>query len=130
MKRDETFREISDLLRSQTPDPQPSPGLESRILRALDQHQRPAPKRWWPWLLLPSALAATVIMMAIRPAPPRTAASIAEAPITEPPSDEPMLSQMIAGNPLNAETSTLSRDAERAGNFFINCLPSLDSDPE
>lgn len=130
MKRDDPFQDIADLLRSQKPDPVPSPGLESRILRALDQHQQPAPKRWWPWLLLPPAFAAAALMLAIRPPSPGNNISVSGAPAPEIPLVEPDVSRMMAGNPLNSETITLGRDAERAGDFLINCLPSLHSDPE
>lgn len=58
MKPDESFQEIGKLLRSQKPEVLPAPGLEQRILRALDRHQRPAPRPRWPWLLLPPASAA------------------------------------------------------------------------
>lgn len=127
MKREDSFQEIADLLRSQTPDPLPPPGLESRILRALENQQRTKPTLWWPWLLLPPAFAALLIMMP-RPADPPPAAPIAKTSFDESTPAEPTIYQMLAANPLKSETSTLGRDAERAGDFLIDCLPSIRSE--
>jgi hypothetical protein len=124
MKRDDPFQDIDDLLRSQQPDPLPLPGLESRILRALDQRQQPAPRRWWPWLLLPPALAATALMLD-RPQASKPHAPVADTAAPPVPSVEPAISRMLAGDPLKTETDLLGRDGERAGNFLVNCLPSI-----
>ncbi|MES2660123.1 MAG: hypothetical protein V4689_15985 [Verrucomicrobiota bacterium] len=124
MKRDDPFQEIDDLLRYQQPDALPSPGLESRILRALDQQQHPAPKRWWPWLLLPPALAAAAMMLD-RPMAPEPDAPIADTAAPAVPPAAPAISRMLAGDPLKTETDLLGRDVERAGNFLVNCLPSI-----
>lgn len=128
MKQDETFQEIDDLLRSQQPDPFPSPGLEFRILRAVDQQQHRASKRWWPWLALPPALAAAILMLAHRSPVQENSTPVIQAIVSVEPPVEPILSQMMAGNPLKDETHSLGRDAERAGNFLINCLPSIGSE--
>jgi hypothetical protein len=140
MKSDKSFDEIGDLLRSQKPDlPTPS-GLETRILNALDQRQRPAPKSWWPWLLLPPALAALVLLMWPIPSPPHSETTARQAPITSIPtpdsetdpagSNEPGITLADVGDPLTAESDALGRDVQRAGDFLINCLPSVSSAAE
>ena len=125
MKREDPFQDIDDLLRSKQPDPLHSPGLESRILRALDQQQRPTPYRWWPWLALPPVLAAAAIMLDHRPPALENSTPLAETTIPADPSVEPALSRMLAENPLKNETRSLGRDVERAGGFLIDCLPSI-----
>lgn len=125
MKRDDPFLEIDDLLRSQQPDPLPSPGLESRILRALDRPRQPAQKRWMRWLVLPPALAAAVMMLDQRPRAPKTITPFAGTAIPAESPIEPAVSRLLAGDPLKSETDLLGRDVERAGNFLVNCLPSI-----
>ena len=60
MNSRDPHHEIGDLLRSRKPDPQPSPGLEMRILRALPSREKSS--RIWPWFLLPPAVAMAVVM--------------------------------------------------------------------
>lgn len=125
------YHEIGDLLRSQKPDPQPSPGMEMRILRALPSREK-ASRRIWPWFLLPPALAMAVVMLwqkpeSHEPKPGSQAlflhhqTSAVENPI------EPAIPQEVTlmSNPLEREKLALQRDASRAGRFLIDCLPSL-----
>ena len=121
MKPENSFQEIGELLRSQKPDVTPAPGLEQRILHALDRHQRPPSRPRWPWLLLPPAFAAITFLL--WPAPPASLPNIARQPLPV----EPVISLTDLGNPLSTETTALSRDAKRAGDFLINCLPSISS---
>jgi hypothetical protein len=140
MKSDKSFDEIGDLLRSRKPEFSTPPGLETRILRALDQRQRPAPKSWWPWLLLPPALAALVLLMWPILSPPHSETTARQAPDSAPSSpdsemdpagsNEPVITLADAGDPLTAESDALSRDVQRAGDFLINCLPSVSSAAE
>ena len=125
MKPDESFQEIGELLRSQKSEVLPAPGLEQRILRALDRHQRPAPRPRWPWLLLPPASAALTFLLWQRPA--ATSPEIVRTPQPVAVPTETVISLADLGNPLSAESAALSRDAKRAGDFLINCLPSLTS---
>jgi hypothetical protein len=125
MKPEESHHEIGEHLRSQKPDIATPPGLEQRILQALDRHQRPAPRPWWPWLLLPPAFAALSLLLWPRPAAP--VPEIAREPLPVAAPIEPAISLAGLGNPLSAETTALSRDARRAGNFLIDCLPSISS---
>ena len=131
MKRDEPFHDIDALLRSQQPDPLPSPGLESRILRALQNPPRRSPARWWPWLLLPTALASAVLMLKHPAKLPQTASPIAhvEAP-AEIQRAEPALSDILSRNPLKDESQRLATDAKRAGEFLVSFLPSIGSETE
>lgn len=126
MKPREPNHEIGELLRAHKPDPQPSPGLESRIVRALGEPDRPQNvHRVWPWFLLPPAVAAAIVVMwpepvaraplvRTEPAPMATEESSAAAPI-------------LASNPLEQEKLALENDARRASRFLIDCLPSLTS---
>lgn len=133
MKNDHSFPDIGDLLRSRKPETPVPPGLEQRILRTLDQRARPQPKRRvWPWLLLPPAFAAVILLLLSQKPdrtatpPPRAAQAIA-VPV---PDSTPILSLARAGNPLDAETSALARDVKRAGGFLIDCMPSIGSPAE
>jgi hypothetical protein len=120
------FHEIGDLLRSEKPDPQPSPGLEMRILRALPSRER-ATRRIWPWFLLPPAVAMGVVILWPKPAPQAVVSQqtdpVIEKPIEPATKEEPTLTS----NPLEQEKLALQRDASRAGRFLIDCLPSLGS---
>lgn len=125
MKPDESFQEIGELLRSQKSEVLPAPGLEQRILHALDRHQRPAPRPWRPWLFLPPAFAALALLLWQRPA--STSPEIVHTPPPVVAPTETVISLADLGNPLSVESAALSRDAKRAGDFLINCLPSLTS---
>jgi hypothetical protein len=143
MNRADQHDGIGLLLRSRKPDPQPSPDLESRILRALARPV-PAPRRVFSlrWLLLPPAVAAA--MLAIqwqRPPIPAPAQAVAVAAATgtaalelvDPPVEAefqiPALAELLEGNPMQAEVRALQRDAGRAGRFLINSLPSISERP-
>jgi hypothetical protein len=131
MKTEKSFPEIDDLLRSQQPDSLPPPDLEGRILRALDQRKRPAPKPWWPWLLLPPAFAAVVLIMWPRPGVPVPNISVRDQPVSAGTRTfDPVVSIVESADPLTAETTALTRDVKRAGDFLIGCLPSIASQTE
>lgn len=129
MKSD--FHDIGDLLRARKPEPPAvPPGLEARILRAVEQRARPRPERHprWLWFVLPPAFAAAALwFMSFPREPAKPAVSRVAAPEILP---DPLGSFVDSANPLFAETSALTRDAERAGGFLINCLPSLGSRDE
>lgn len=133
MKPDESFDEIGKLLRSEKPDPRPSPGLEARILRALNPPSRSAGATLWPWFILPPALATGLFLLwpdatpSVPPVVRQLAPSAEETPVA--PEKQPVVSLAINDmNPLRNETRALQRDAERAGRFLIDCLPSFNVD--
>ncbi|RYD21170.1 MAG: hypothetical protein EOP88_12420, partial [Verrucomicrobiaceae bacterium] len=76
---EESHDEIGELLRSNKPQVTTPPGLETRILRSLEAPAKSPAGRFWPWLLLPPAVASVVLMLQ----PPRKEVS----PVTrmEPP---------------------------------------------
>jgi hypothetical protein len=119
------FHEIGDLLRAEKPSPQPSPGLEMRILRALPSREKSS--RIWPWFLLPPAVAMGVVMFWPKPGIQAVVSqhpNPIEAKATKPvPAEEITLTS----NPLEREKVALQRDAQRAGRFLIDCLPTLGS---
>lgn len=130
MKSDDSFPEVSALLRSAKPEAVSSPGLEKRILRALDEADSPTEAiAWWRWLLVPPAAAAVALLLwpqAPNPGHPQVAnVRPPVLPATKSPVD---LSKLVAMNPLHTETVALAKDAERAGNFLVNALPSLGED--
>jgi len=138
MNSAEPHDEIGDLLRSRKPDPQPSPGLEMRILRALGRPV-PQPKRGIPriWFFLPPALAALLLVLQWqRPLTPASGA-VASAGGMAPELLEkdvegfefPVIADLLEGNPVQAEARALQRDAGRAGRFLISCLPSISERP-
>jgi hypothetical protein len=120
------YQEIGDLLRSQQPDPQPSPGLEMHILRALPAREK-ASRRIWPWFLLPPAVAMGVVILWPKPGPPAVVSQQPKPVIEE--STKPATADEVTltSNPLEREKVALQRDAQRAGRFLIDCLPSLGS---
>ena len=121
MNSRDPFHEIGDLLRSHKPDPQPSPGLEARIVRQLVTREPSLVRRVWPWFLLPPAVAAGIVLM--WPAP----GSAPTVTYQEPPAPAVLeVPPPPADNPLEKEALALHRDARRAGRFLIDCLPSLD----
>jgi len=118
------FQEIGDLLRSQKPDPQPSPGLEMRILRALPSREK-ASHRIWPWFLIPPAVAMGVVILWPKPTP-QAVASQHTTPVVQQPIEPAATEEgSLTSNPLEREKLALQRDANRAGKFLIDCLPSL-----
>ena len=121
MKSHDPFDDIGELLRSHKPDPQPPPGLEARILRAIEA-RKPAGRTIWPWFILPPAAAMATVLLWPEPAP--------QAAVTrhDPPPQEAVEKEappVLSDNPLERETLALELDARRAGQFLINCLPSL-----
>jgi hypothetical protein len=124
MNPPDPHHEIGDLLRSQKPDPQPSPGLEMKILRALPSREK-ATRRIWPWFLLPPAVAMGVVMLLPKPALHSVVAQTPKPEVEK--SIEPAIPQEVTlmSNPLEREKLALQRDASRAGRFLIDCLPSL-----
>lgn len=126
MKPREPYHEIGELLRAHKPDPQPSPGLESRIVRALGEPERPRNvHRVWPWFLLPPAVAAAIVVMWPEPVsrPPLVRTGPASVTIQE----NSAATAILARNPLEEEKLALENDARRASRFLIDCLPSLTS---
>ena len=126
MKPREPYHEIGELLRAHKPDPQPSPGLESRIVRALGEPERPQNvHRVWPWFLLPPAVAAAIVVMWPEPVARPPLAHSGPAPLTT--EENPAAAATPARNPLEQEKLALENDARRASRFLIDCLPSLTS---
>ena len=121
--------EIGTLLRAHKPDAPPPPMLAAQIIAALGPRQTGQPAtRWWLWLPLPPALAAAVTLWIWhQPAPPVSPVSQNPPPAAATPFPESVVSQASMANPLQAETRALSRDAERARVFLIDCLPSFAS---
>jgi hypothetical protein len=114
--------ELGELLRSHTPDPRPSPGLERRIMHALPDRRKGT---GWAWFALPPALALVALMLAPadRPAAPTAAVPAPPAEAAEAPVVTALVEDAL--HPLERETAALQRDARRAGRFLIDCLPSL-----
>ena len=125
MKHADPHAEIAALLRTRHPDPQPSPGLEARILRELDRRQHRKPARVWPWLVFPPAFAATILMLAfaVHIVKERQQALGNQTQVVTAPAKEPAEPLILEKNPLQEETAALGRDARRAGRFLIDCLP-------
>ena len=133
MKDHEPHREIEDLLRADKPRVIPPPDLEARILSAIVSGERSRKHRFWSWLLLPAAAAIGIMMLRPVHQPPA-------APVTriEPPHPTVEVKETVVEtkpaplfeNPLEREAIALRRDAKRAGHFLVNCLPSLDIQPE
>ena len=127
MNSREPFHEVGELLRSQKPDLQPSPGLEMRILRALPSRENSTSRRVWPWFLLPPAVAMGVILLAPKPSTPPMVTQHPE-PVKELRLEPDIAESALSNNPLKHETLALQRDAKRAGRFLIECLPSLEGE--
>jgi hypothetical protein len=140
MKSGKSYDEIGDLLRSSKPGVSTPTGLEMQILRALDERRHPAPESWWPWLLLPPACAALTLVMLPLLTPQSAEINDHRSTITSTPStvtetdpagpDSHVLTLVVSGNPLAAESDALSRDMQRAGDFLVACLPSIASTAE
>ncbi|WP_367872269.1 hypothetical protein [Luteolibacter sp. Populi] len=116
----EPHHEIAALLRTQQPDPEPSPGLEARILRELDRRQQRKPARIWPWLVFPPAFAALVLVLT-QQRPELKETEVADLPVKI--EEEKAENLLVEQNPLRQESVALGRDARRAGRFLIDCLP-------
>lgn len=126
MKPPEPYHEIGELLRAHKPDPQPTPGLESRIVRALGEPERPQNvHRVWPWFLLPPAVAAAIVVM--WPEPVARAPLVRTEPAPVAAQEDSAATAILASNPLEQEKLALENDARRASRFLIDCLPSLTS---
>lgn len=125
MKHADPHDEIAALLRTRQPDPQPSPGLEARILRELDRRQHRKPARLWPWFVLPPAFAAVVIVVLSHEPEEKQQQVVETKPVPTKIAPENAAAEVLIGegNPLKAETAALGRDARRAGRFLIDCLP-------
>jgi hypothetical protein len=121
MNPEEPHDEIGEMLRSSKPRVIPPAGLEARILRSLESRERPQPRRFWPWLLLPPAMAAVVLM--IRPASSdRPPVARIEPPVTV---AAAKVKSARWKNPLESESLAFQHDMRRAGNFLIHCLPTV-----
>jgi hypothetical protein len=121
MPRD-SYSEIGELLRSHKPDPRPGPGLEARIMQSLRPVEPAATSRFWPWLLLPPAVAAGMVLMWPQPAPlPAVTQQVPAPPVAAAPP------AVLGDNPLERESLALRNDARRASRFLIDCLPGLDT---
>lgn len=81
--------------------------------------------------MLPPAVA--MLMVIVSPKKNDSAKPMAESskpvatPVETPKEDETATASLDTMNPLAKETAALKRDAERAGKFLINCLPSVNS---
>lgn len=127
MNPEEPHDEIGEMLRASKPRVSPPAGLEARILRSLEPREPKPAIRFWPWLLLPPAMAAVVLML--RPVPTE------KPPVTriDPPPVEIVKTEPASvrwKNPLETESLALQRDVRRAGNFLIHCLPSVPAPAE
>jgi len=123
MKPADPHHEIAALLRTQQPEPAPSPGLEARILRELDRRQQRKPVRIWPWLVFAPAFAAVVLLVLVlaQQRPELKKEEMADLPV--PVKEERAGLLLVEENPLKQESLALGRDARRAGRFLIDCLP-------
>lgn len=117
--------EIDRLLREAPPELPPPPGLEARIRSSLHAAPRPTPTVLRPLCagLGLAALAGTAALVALQwlaqhPTTPPPAANHTP-PATTTPATPPLT------NPLRTEAQALRRDADRAGRFLLDCLPSL-----
>lgn len=139
MKTEDSHAEIGDLLRSRKPETAVPPGLEGRILRAVgEQRHRRNPIHWWHWLLLPPAAALLMVVFSPQgkedlkpvvtgghdPEPMTNRVEAVEA------KDDRSTATVNTMNPLERESQALKRDAERAGRFLLDCLPSVNSATE
>lgn len=116
----EPYHEIGELLRSHKPDPQPSPGLETRIVQSLRTPKPATTGRIWPWFLLPPTVAAGFVLMWPQPRP--------QLEVTRhalPPAAANGVPGRLENNPLERESQALRKDARRASRFLIDCLPGL-----
>lgn len=130
MKPDPSQSQVDDLLRSFKPPVQAPPGLESRILRAVQTCDNKIPGsrfRWW--FLLPPACAAlaAVIMVTRHIEPAHPSRPPAAQPTVAAAQDSPAAASFTSTpvNLLEAEADALARDLRRAGGFFIHCMPSV-----
>lgn len=125
MKYDESFPEIGNMLRTHKTEAFTPPGLETRILHALEQRKPTTRKSWWPWFVLPPAIAAiTFVASHMAIGDKENAPPVSNQPPTAAP-DEPAVSLVDADNPLNDESIALGRDMQRAGDFLMDCMPSI-----
>jgi hypothetical protein len=121
MNRETPSDEIGDWLRASKPQIEPPPGLEARILQSLEAPAKPSIIRFLPWLLLPSAAAIFLLSIQL----PQT------EPVTRRVDLAPLRGTASAIRPseseltLQRESLALQHDLQRAGNFLIQCLPTL-----
>ncbi|MFC7337996.1 hypothetical protein ACFQY0_12460 [Haloferula chungangensis] len=121
--------DIDRLLREQTPELTPPPGLKTRVcatLRTSSRRNGIKPS----WLFLPALLVVLVILIANRvpqTAPPSPAPPVI-VKITEPTRDLPgsiaSAEEIVIGN-LNEETEALARTTRRTTRFLLDSLPRL-----
>lgn len=137
MKSEDPYTEIGDLLRSRKPETGAPPGLEGRILRAIGQEKhRRLPVHWWRWLLLPPAAALLLVITSPQKKedPKPGIAGGHETPKTTPQviaeGEDQATAAVATMNPLERESQALKRDAERAGRFLLDCLPTVNSATE
>ena len=123
MNPEDSHDEIGKLLRSTKPRVTPPPGLEARILHSLEPRKPKPVIRFWPWLLLPPATAAVVLML--RPTSGETKAPGARTLPTPPLLVKPGPASIRWKNPLETESLALQRDLQRAERFLVSCLPVL-----
>lgn len=130
MKAGDQEKTVECLLRATRPAVEIPPGLESRILHAITREQRSASaaRRWLPWLLLPAA--ATLALLLARPAapPPSPQQQARPSPVVKaapPPGKRNAIALLEHMNPLAKESRALEREANRAGRFLLESLPSL-----
>lgn len=134
MKSEDPYTEIGDLLRSRKPEAGAPPGLEGRILRAIGQEKhRRLPAHWWRWLLLPPAAALLLVIASPqKKEDPKPGIAGGHDPVrmTPPVIEDQATAAVGTMNPLERESQALKRDAERAGRFLLDCLPTVNSATE
>ncbi|RYD30428.1 MAG: hypothetical protein EOP87_16680 [Verrucomicrobiaceae bacterium] len=125
MNPEDSHHEIETLLRANRPQVHAPPGLEARILRSLEEPEPSWMSRFWPWLLLPPAVAMSATLL-LQPSqrkeiPPVTRHNPPPVEIVE----QPVSPIARWKNPLETESLALQRDMRRASQFLINSLPAL-----
>jgi len=131
MKTDETDKDIASLLQARKPGVEVPSALEGRILRAIGEDRyRKSPVAWWKWLAVP--VAALLLIVLLAPQKKEEAPAVVEQGKTSPEmagngTGEKGAEGDESINPLTRESRALKRDAERAGRFLLDSLPSVNS---
>ncbi|WP_193214529.1 hypothetical protein [Luteolibacter marinus] len=127
MKPGHLPQDVEELLRSRKPDPRPSPGLERKIIEALEHRGLRSRFRIRAWHILPPAIAASILLVwpERHPSHGKPSQQAQMAPGSEVTSTTPPESTADSLNPLERESKALQRDARRTGRFLIDCLPSF-----
>jgi len=117
---------IDRMLRESPPEPQPRPGLETRICSTLRHSPKPARSPLLP-AIIGIAVAAPMFILGIfallpsAPDQPGKTAKVDPPPVKVEEA-EPTLTER---NPLRGEALAIRNDASRASRFLLDALPSL-----